>query len=235
MLPDCLRGVSFASDIVVVDSGSTDRTVEIARSLGCRVFEEEWKGYGPQKNSAVDKCRHEWVLIIDADERIPKETKKEILRIIKSPDSGDAYSFPRKNFFHNKWMRYCGLWPDRTVRLVRKSRGTFQSAVHERWVTSGILGSSDAPIEHYSFSDYSDLFNTLDKHSTIMAKILYDEGRSAHIFQPFYHGLIMFIKVYILKLGFLEGMDGFMIALTKAGGSFMKYAKLRELNLEKRK
>lgn len=119
-LPDCLKSVSFANDIVVVDSGSTDRTVEITKEFGCRVFVEEWKGYGPQKNSAVKKCKYEWVLIVDADERIPEETGHEIMKILSSSDSADAYSFPRKNFFHNKWIRHCGWWPDRVIRLFKK-------------------------------------------------------------------------------------------------------------------
>jgi len=106
-LSACLKSVSFADDIVVVDSGSTDRTVKIAKEMGCRVFIEEWKGYGPQKQSALQKCKNEWVLIIDADERIPEETKEKIMEIVKNP-LADAYSFPLKNFFHKKWIKHCG-------------------------------------------------------------------------------------------------------------------------------
>ncbi|MCL0071477.1 glycosyltransferase family 2 protein [Thermodesulfovibrionales bacterium] len=119
-LPDCLRSVSFADEIVVVDSKSTDKTVEIAKEFGCRVFVEDWKGYSSQKNSAIDKCKHDWVLVIDADESIPEETKNEIVRIINATaNSADAYSFPRKNFFHGKWIRHSGWWPDRVVRLFK--------------------------------------------------------------------------------------------------------------------
>ncbi|MCL0061728.1 glycosyltransferase family 2 protein [Thermodesulfovibrionales bacterium] len=100
-LPDCLRSVSFADDIVVVDSKSTDKTVEIAKEFGCRVFVEDWKGYGPQKNSAIDKCKHDWVLVVDADESIPEEAKSEIVRIVNATsNSADAYSFPRKKTFY---------------------------------------------------------------------------------------------------------------------------------------
>jgi len=228
-LPDCLKSVSFADDIVVVDSGSTDKTVEIAKEFGCRVFVEDWKGDGPQKNSAVKKCRHEWVLIVDADERIPGETAREIRQIISGPKSADAYSFPRRNYFHGRWIRYCGWWPDRIVRLIRKSNGCFHAITHGRWETDGVLKKIDVPIDHYSFTGYSNMLTILEARSTDMAKELLDAGKKANILTPFLHGITMFLKVYILKLGFLNGFDGFIIAITKAGGSFFKYAKLLEL------
>lgn len=231
-LPNCLNSVLFASDIVVVDSGSTDKTVAIAKNFGCRVFIEDWKGYGPQKNSALDKCKHEWVLVLDADERIPEETKDEILRIITNPNSADAYSFPRKNMFHGKWVKYCGWWPDRVIRLVKKSKGRFQSITHEKWVTNGTLAALDTPIEHYSFERYSDMLKILESRSTDMANELFNEGKRANVLTPFLHGIAMFFKVYILKFGFLAGFDGFIIAITRAGGSFFKYAKLLELQRE---
>lgn len=227
-LPDCLRGVSFADDIVVVDSGSTDRTVEIAKELNCRVFIEEWKGYGPQKNSAISKCKHDWVLIIDADERIPSETKETILRVLENP-SFDAYSFPRKNFFHGRWIKHCDWWPDETIRLVKKGSGTFKKITHERWVTQGRVGKLNTPIEHFSFKSYSDLLKVLNDRTTDMAKELFKEGERVNLITPFLNGIAMFFKIYILKLGFLDGFDGFVIALTRAGGAFFKYAKLLEL------
>lgn len=226
-LPDCLRSVSFAGDIVVVDSGSTDRTVEIAEGFGCRVFVEEWKGYGPQKNSALQRCRYEWVLVLDADERIPPETAREISGVLQNP-SADAYSFPRKNYLRGRWIRHSGWWPDRVVRLVRKDRGRFDHPVHEKWQTDGVISNIDSPIEHYSFSSYSDMLRTLDDYSTAIAEDLFSRGEKANRLSPVYHGAGMFFKTYFLKRGFLDGLDGLVIALTKAGGSFFKYAKLLE-------
>ena len=229
-LPDCLKSVFFGNDIVVVDSGSTDMTVEIAQDFGCRVFIEEWKGDGPQKNSAVDKCKHEWVLVVDADERIPKGTAHEIMRIISDPESADAYSFPRRNYFNGRWIKYCGWWPDRITRLVKKSKGRFTPTIHHgSWRTSGVLKKVDVPIDHYSYRDYSDMIALLNPKSTNMAKELFDTGNRANIFTPFIHGIAMFIKVYIIRLGFMHGFDGFVIALTRSCGSFFKYAKLLEL------
>jgi glycosyltransferase involved in cell wall biosynthesis len=214
-LPDCLRSVSFADDIVVVvDSSSTDRTVEIAESFGCHVFIEDWKGDGPQKNSAIAKCKHEWVLVLDADERIPDETQKVIMSIVNDPSSADAYNFPRKNYFHRRWIRYCGWWPDRIIRFVKRSKGSFQAITHGKWATSGAF---------------------METRSTDMARELFDAGKRANVFTPFLHGITMFLKIYIIKLGFLEGFDGFIISITRAGGSFFKYAKLLEIQNENKK
>ena len=232
-LPECLGSVSFADDIVVVDSGSTDRTVEIAEKFGCRVFVEEWKGYGPQKNSAVKKCKHDWVLLLDADERVPDETQELIKEVLRRP-AADAYSFRRKNYFHGKWIKHSGNWPDRNIRLVNKTRGLFQSVIHEKWVTDGRLQDLDAYLLHYSFSNYSDLLKTLNNYSTVTAGELFASGRRANVLSPLYHGIVMFFKIYFLKMGLLDGMDGLVTAITKAGGSFFKYAKLLELQREEK-
>lgn len=230
-LPECLKSVSFADDIVVVDSGSADRTVEIATEYGCHVFIEEWKGYGPQKNSAAGKCRHEWVLFLDADERVAVETKGVILRVLEKPEA-DAYRLKRKNYLHGKWMKHSGYWPDRQVRLVNKTKGSFHSVVHEQWVTNGRVQDLDAHIEHHAFSNYSDMLETLNDYSTIIARELFASGKRATPLSPLYHGIGMFLKIYFLKWGILDGMDGLVTALTKAGGSFFKYAKLLELQRE---
>lgn len=226
-LPDCLKSVSFADDIVIVDSGSTDRTLEIARDFGCRVFVEGWKGYGPQKNSAIEKCRHRWVFLLDADERLPDPTKEEILRILQKPEA-DAYSFRRKNFLHARWIKHSGYWPDRHIRIVDRTKGAFKSAIHERWATDGRVQDLDAYIEHYAFSNYSDMLKTLNEYSTVIAREMYKSGKRANPLTPVYHGIGMFLKIYIIERGFLDGMDGLVTALTKAGGSFFKYAKLLE-------
>lgn len=230
-LPHCLRSVSFSDDIVVVDSGSTDRTVEIAREYGCRVFVEDWKGYGPQKNSAVDKCKHEWVLLLDADERVPAKTQEVIEKILEKPKV-TAYRFKMKHHVHGKWIRHAGYWPDKQIRLVNKTEGSFLGMIHEKWVTTGRVHDLDAHVEHYGFSNYSDMLKTLNDYSTIIARELFASGKRATPLSPLYHGIGMFLKIYFLKWGILDGMDGLVTALTKAGGSFFKYAKLLELQRE---
>ncbi|MGO9614694.1 MAG: glycosyltransferase family 2 protein [Dissulfurispiraceae bacterium] len=228
----CLKSVSFADDIVVVDSGSTDRTVEIAKDFGTRIFIEQWKGYGPQKNSTIEKCVNDWVLILDADERLAAEAIESVIEVLKRPTAA-AYALKRRNYLHGKWIKHSGYWPDKQIRLVNKTMGTFHSAIHEKWVAEGPVKELDVCIEHFGFESYSDMLRTLDDYSTIIAKDLFSSGRRANFSSPVYHGIGMFLKIYLFELGLLDGMDGLVIAITKAGGSFFKYAKLLELQRRK--
>jgi len=229
-LPACLESASFADEVVVVDSGSTDRTVEIARSAGARVLVEPWRGFSQQKQFAVDQCVNEWVLILDADERTPPGTATAIREALKSRDrTVAAFSFPRKNFLHGRWIRHCGWWPDRIVRLVDRRRGAFDGrAVHEQWVTRDGVQSLDSPIEHFSFRNYSELVAKMELYSDLASRSLFEAGKSASPLTPPLHALWMFFRTYVLERGFQEGFDGFVISLMNAGGSFFKYAKLRE-------
>ena len=154
-LPDCLRSVAFARQIVVVDSGSTDETVRLAADFGCDLFVEAWRGFGAQKQFAVDRCREPWVLVLDADERIPPETAGVIRRIVSAPPGDMAgYSFPRKNFFQGRWIKHAGWWPDCVVRLFRREQGRMTEAkVHEAVVVEGPVEPLDVPIEHRTESD----------------------------------------------------------------------------------
>lgn len=232
-LPGCLKSLSFADDIVVVDSGSTDKTIEIAKEFGCRVFVEDWKGFGPQKNSAVDKCKHEWVLLLDADERVPYETKETIEKALDKP-TAEAYRFRMKHFVHGNWIKHAGYWPDWHIRLINKTKGSFLGMTHEKWVTAGRVHDLNAHIEHHAFSNYADMLTSLDEYSTIISRELFASGRRANPLTPLYHGIGTFLKIYLLQRGCLAGIDGLIIALTKAGGSFFKYAKLLELQHEKK-
>ena len=228
-LPDCLRSVAFADDIVVVDSGSTDGTVEMAEEFGCKVYVEAWKGDGPQKQSAVSKCANDWVLVLDADERLTGEARERVIAIVSAPESCDAYSFTRKSIFHGSWVRHGGWWPDRVVRLFRKSKGEYRAITHGRWFTHGSMSRLDVPLEHYSYRDFADLVTRMNDYSTLRANELYDAGARTNPYAAVAHAVFMFFKSYVIGRGFLAGFDGLLIALTKAGGSFLKYAKLVEL------
>lgn len=227
----CLKSLDFADEIVVVDSGSKDNTVSVAKSLGCKVLFQEWLGYARQKQYAVDHCKNDWVLILDADERIPAETSEKIESIIS--DSGHKYtgfSFCRKNFFHKRWIKHCGWYPNRVLRLVNRRKGRFSnSLVHEWWASDGAVKNLDLCIEHHSFRNYADFINKMQTYSTLASLELLEKGKSATWLTPISHGTWMFFKTYVIKKGFLDGFDGLVISLMNAMESFMKYAKLREI------
>jgi glycosyltransferase involved in cell wall biosynthesis len=232
-LPDCLRSVRFADDVVVVDSGSVDNTVQIAKSFGARVFVREWMGFSGQKQFAVDQCRHDWVLILDADERVPEETAILIQReVAAEAQVASAFSIKRKNLLYGRWIEHCGWWPDRIVRLVNKNDGRFDGrAVHEKWLSRGNVGKLDVFIEHRSFRNCSELVDKMENYSSLAAEELFKKGQRANATTPVFHGVWMFIKTYFLEMGLLDGFEGFLISCMNAGGSFLKYAKLREKGL----
>ncbi|MFC1579573.1 glycosyltransferase family 2 protein [Thermodesulfobacteriota bacterium] len=230
-LPDCLQSVSFAEETVVVDSGSEDNTTSVAESFGAKVLTEPWRGYSAQKQFAVDQCAHNWVLILDADERVPRETAHAIRDQLERSDSGiGGYSFQRKNYLHGRWVKHCGWWPDRIVRLVNKKRGGFDGRpVHEKWVTQGEVKDLNAVIEHISFRNYSELVSKMENYSNLAARELVGKGVNVNPLAPPFHGLWMFLRTYLLERGVLDGFDGFVISVMNGGGSFLKYAKAREL------
>ena len=236
-LPDCLKSVTFADEVLVVDSGSTDGTVALARSFGARVLIEAWRGYSRQKQYAVDQCLHDWVLVLDADERIPQETVQSIMRELAINDTTiSAYGFRRKNYLHGRWIKHCGWWPDRIVRLVNRRAGGFDGRpVHEKWITQGSVKELDAVIEHISFRNYSELLAKMENYSNLSSKELFEKDAKVNAVTPILHGLWMFLRTYFLELGVLDGFDGFVISTTNAGGSFLKYAKAREMRVMNRK
>ena len=231
-LPACLKSVSFAEQIVVVDSGSTDATVKIASDFGCDVVVEGWRGFGPQKQFAIDQCRNPWILVLDADERIPGDTAQAIRNIILNPSTTAAgFSFPRKNFFQGRWIRHAGWWPDRIVRLFQKGQGRMTPAkVHESVEVKGLVEPLDYPIEHYTESRLSHILIKIDQYSTISAEEAFKEGKTASVWSAILRATLAFLHNYILRCGFLDGSPGLTLAITDAVNKFFKYAKLSELN-----
>ncbi len=226
----CLESVQFADDVVVVDAGSNDGTLEIAKKYPCRVIHRSWQGFSKQKQFAVDQCPNDWVLILDADERVSVELADEISRKEVPPLSITVFQIPRKNIFHGRWIQHCGWWPESVLRLVHQKRGLFDGRlVHEQWQTNGTIAGLENPILHHSFQSYADLLTKMQRYSNLAAHQMAQEKHPAHWWTPITHSFWMFLKTYAIQRGFLDGFDGLMISLSVAGGSFMKYAKLLEI------
>jgi len=230
----CLESVRWADDIVVVDSGSTDRTLAICREFPARIFAEEWKGFARQKNSAIAKTQHEWVLSLDADERVTENLKEEILHTLEADSSPDGFFIARKNFFLGKWIKYCGWYPDRNLRLFRKGRGLFEEReVHERILVQGPVGYLREPLEHHTYRTLSDFILRLDRYSSLAAREMMREGRRFRRRDWFFRPPLTFLQMYLLRAGFLEGYWGFLLCTLYAFYTLIKYSKLKELqNLE---
>ena len=231
-LPLCLKSIAFADQIVVVDSGSEDSTVKIAVEFGCDVFVESFRGFGPQKQIAIDRCRHDWVLVLDADERIPDETATVIKKIVLNKEASSAgYSFPRKNYFQGRWIRHMGWWPDRVLRLFQKDSGRMaEAAVHESVIVSGQVRELNVPIEHFTESSLNKILIKIERYSTLGAEEAFKEGRKASVWSAALRAELAFFQNYFLKLGFLDGRQGLVLAITDSVNKFFKYAKLSELN-----
>jgi len=227
----CLQSVSFAAQIVLIDSGSTDATLSLAAEFGCEIYSEAWLGFGPQKQSAIEKCRQPWILVLDADERIPSDTADIIRKIITDSNIKEAgFSFPRKNYFQGRWIKHAGWWPDRIVRLFRKEKGRMTEAiVHESVEVQGAVGELDATIDHYTESRLSKIIQKIDKYSTLGAETAFREGKRSSTGGALMRAFFTFVQDYIFRLGILDGMPGLTLAVTDSINKFFKYAKLSEL------
>ncbi len=231
---DCLDSVAWADEIIVVDSGSTDATTNICREYTDKVFYQEWKGFGPQKNHALGLASHEWILSLDADERVTEPLKQEIIEALGESRSSlfCAYDLPRRSRFCGRYMKYCGWYPDYVLRLFRKENSKFtDDLVHERVVTDGKKGVFKHPILHLSVDSLDQAIEKMNLYSTVAAKEKFERGESASLLKAILRGGWTFFRVYLLKLGFLDGRQGFMLSIANAGGTYYKYAKLAEFGL----
>jgi len=231
---DCLESVKWADEIIVFDSGSIDETVEIAREYTDKVFETDWPGFGPQKNRALEKATSDWVLSIDADERITPELKKEILEV-RNNNQFDAFDMPRLSRFCGKPIMHSGWWPDRVVRLFRKEKGKFtDSLVHERLIVQGKIGQLRSHLSHFSFENIDELIEKMNCYSSYGSLQKYRESQKGGLLKAVIRGLWMFLKTYFFKLGILDGKEGFIIAVSSAESTYYRYLKLMYLYTEKK-
>ena len=227
----CLESVAFADQIVVLDSGSTDDTPELARRAGAQVHHTaDWPGFGPQKNRALDLADGDWVLSLDADERVPPELADEIRRVVAAP-ARDGYEIARLSDFCGSPIRHSGWWPDYVLRLFRRGAARFSDdAVHERVVLNGEAGRLRGHLRHYPYADLETLVAKINRYSTDAAAMMYRRGKRAGALAAVGHGFWTFVRIYLIRRGFLDGRRGLVLAGAAAAGSFFRYAKLMLLS-----
>lgn len=226
-LPSCLASVAFADEIIVLDGGSTDRTAEIARTMGAKVeVSSSWDGFGPQKNRALALATQDWVLSLDADEEVTAELKAEIQDTIRAPQS-DCYAIPRLSEFCGRFLRHSGWYPDYVERLFKRGTARFSDdLVHERLIPNGSVAKMRHPLIHRGYLGPSETLQKIDRYSSAWAEQARASGKRAQFCSAPMHGLAAFLKTYVFRLGFLDSRAGFAVAVSSAEVAYYKYLKL---------
>lgn len=223
----CLESVAWADEIIVVDSGSSDATREICREFTGKVLlNENWQGYGYQKNLALQQASGDWILSLDADERISPALQQVIKNTVAAPDA-DAYALPRQAYFLGKAMRHGGWWPDYVVRLFRRGAGEFSNVlVHETVLVQGPVKKLKEPIIHYSYVSLEQLLGKINQYSSAGARQAQAKNKRGSLPKALGRGAWAFFRAYCLRAGFLDGQAGFIAALAKAEETYYRYLKL---------
>lgn len=232
----CLKSVSWADEIVVVDSGSTDSTLEVAGRHTDKIHELPWRGFGPQKQAAVELASHDLILNVDCDEHVTPELADEIRRIAQSQTVCAGYTVPRRTFLGNSEIRHCGWYPDRTIRLFDRTRAAFsEDLVHERVLVKGPTADCVHHLLHFSFTGFSDMLRKMNSYTDLGAEQLSASGRRANYFDITIRPLHAFIRTYLFYFGFLDGFAGYAVSVSNAVSVFAKYVKLLERQRSKRR
>lgn len=232
-IEDCLRSLEWVDEIIVVDQFSTDGTADIARGLGAQVFEEPWKGFAQQKNSAIEKASGRWILSIDADERLTTQLRREIEEVVSCETNINGYYIARRNYFCGRWIRHGGWYPDYNLRFFRKGFGQFQERmVHEKVMVEGAVGYLKNALEHYTYNSVSEYIVRMEKYSTLAAMEIRKEGRWSRWHNLSLRPLFTFLNIYLLRMGFLDGSKGFFLAVSYAYYTFLKYYRFHEKDFD---
>lgn len=225
----CLQSVAWADEIIVLDSGSNDATVNICKQFTDNVFVTNWPGFGPQKQRALDKARCDWVLSLDADEEVSEALKQEIQQAMQLSEI-NGFEIPRLSSYCGKQIKHAGWWPDYVLRLFKREKGHFtDDVVHERILVNGSVKRLNSPILHEAFVDPAEVLHKINSYSSLGAQKLLTQGQQASIGLAIGKGLWTFIRTYFLKAAILDGAEGLMLAISNAEGSYYKYLKLRHL------
>jgi len=228
-IAEALQSLSWADEIVIVDSGSEDATVDICRQYTDRVIHRDWTGYVDQKNFAVEQARHDWIFSLDADERVSAELRGELQELAAQGFRSAGYSIPRVAYFMGRWIRHGDWYPDCQLRLFDRKRGRWEGGrVHESVKISEKPGVLNGEIYHFTYRTLSDYLARLETYSSLAATDYAQQGRSANLLKLLGHPLAAFVRAYFLKRGFLDGTPGFAVAAMGAVSVFFKYAKLYE-------
>ncbi len=226
----CLKSVSWADEIIVFDSGSSDDTVERCKKFTSLVFQTDWPGFGPQKQRALDKATCPWVLSIDADEQISAELKMEIQSAMQQTLI-HGYEIPRLSSYCGKQIKHGGWWPDFVLRLFQRQHGQLSnSLVHERIIVDGPTQRLINPILHESYTSLEEVLSKTNNYSSLGAKMLHEQGESSSLAKAILRATWTFVRTYFIKASFLEGEQGLMLAISNAETTYYKYAKLCLLN-----
>lgn len=229
----CIRSVPFASEVLVVDSGSRDKTCEIAKRLGAKVLSKDWMGYGPQKNFATLQAKFDWIISLDADEELSEELQQEILDRFQGLDEKTGYLFPRKSKYLGRWIRYGGWYPDWQLRLYHRAHSHWPSeSIHEK-VKSEREQKMNSPLLHYVFENVAAHVDTNNRYSSLLAEKDFYKGKKFSYFRLVFKPPIKFFETYFLKLGFLDGLAGFVISLGAAYSIFLRIIKIWEIDNNK--
>jgi glycosyltransferase involved in cell wall biosynthesis len=228
---DALQSIRGAAEIVVVDAFSTDKTVDICREYTDRIYRKEWQGYAKQKHAGIEYAKSKWVFILDSDERFTVPLWEEMGDIIGKDGKYSGYYVPRKNFFLGKWIRHGGWWPDYTLRFFLKDKAIMHDrSVHERVIVQGGAGYLRSHLEHYTYGTVSEYIKKMDIYSALSAKELREKGTRPGFIKLIAHPLVTFFRMFLLKLGFMDGIYGFTLAVLYSYYTFLKYLKLWELS-----
>lgn len=228
---ECLESVKWADEIVVVDSLSTDRTRELAREYTEHVIERTWQGHVDQKNFALERATSDWVLSIDADERVGPELAAEIRQAVQRDDPRIVgYTMPRRTFYLGRWINHGGWYPNRKLRMVRRGKAHWGGVnPHDHLYADGSTADLKGDLVHYTYRDIADHLRTIDSFTTIAAREMYSKGRRTALPYMLLNPPLRTVRMYLLRAGFLDGVPGFIVAALAGYYVFLKYAKLWEL------
>jgi glycosyltransferase involved in cell wall biosynthesis len=230
-IKDCLDSVAWADERIVVDADSTDRTVEVAEAAGARVFVRPWPGYGPQKNFGMDQTSADWIIILDADERVTAESRREIESLLAgpSPSRFAGYEIPRRNFFYGKWIEGGGLYPDYQLRLFRRDAGRYDDVMlHEHLHVGGDIARLQEPFDHYSMPTIAHHVRKMIWYTSLGAEEKLKSGKRITPWMIATHHLGTIVKTYLLRGGYRDGIHGVIVAMFAGLHTFVKYAKAWE-------